>query len=107
MASDGAGGALFSWASITDIASHITVGGEQAAGWGDGGLRFGGLNSYNIRNVADGAGGCYFVFNAKDCVAHCGVDPSQRRVLRLGPDGKPSASWPKRGLATETIPLLR
>jgi hypothetical protein len=99
MASDGAGGAYFSWADITGIASHVTHEGEQAAGWPDGGLRFGGLNSYNIRNVADGAGGCYFVFNAKDCVAHCGADPSQRRVLRLGPDGTPSASWPERGIA--------
>lgn len=99
MASDGAGGAYFSWASITDIASRLTSEGVPAAGWGDGGLRFGGPTSHNIRNVADGAGGCYFVFNSKDCVAHCGADPSQRRVLRLGPDGTPSGSWLAQGVA--------
>lgn len=103
MASDGAGGAYFAWASITGIASRLTVSGEPAPGWGDGGLRFGGPTSRNVLNVADGAGGCYFLFNAKDCVAHCGVDPAQRRVLRLGPDGSRSPSWPEGGIAVAEL----
>lgn len=103
MASDGAGGAYFAWASVTGIASRLTVGGEPAAGWGDGGLRFGGPTSKSILNVADGAGGCYFLFNAKDCVAHCGVDPAQRRVLRLGPNASRDASWPEGGIAVAEL----
>lgn len=103
MAPDGAGGAYFAWLSITDVASRLTVEGEPAAGWADEGLRFGGPTSHNIRNVSDGAGGCYFVFNSKDCYAHCGADPSQRRVLRLGPDGTRSPSWPEPGVAVARL----
>lgn len=103
MAPDGAGGAYFAWLSITDVASRLTVEGEPAAGWADEGLRFGGPTSHNIRNVSDGAGGCYFVFNSKDCYAHCGADPSQRRVLRLGPDGSRSSSWPEPGVAVAKL----
>ncbi|MFN8589247.1 MAG: T9SS type A sorting domain-containing protein [Candidatus Eisenbacteria bacterium] len=103
MAADGMGGAYFSWSSTTDIAARLTGNGEHATGWGDGGLRFGGPTSMNIRCVADGIGGCYFLFNAKDCVAHCGVDPSQRRVIRMGPSGTPSASWRVGALPVATL----
>jgi hypothetical protein len=98
MASDGAGGIFVSWFDLVLCSSHVTSEGNIASGWPTAGLRYGGDSYFNIVNLSDGAGGMYEVFNAKDCVAHCGVDPAERRVLRLTAGGTLSAGWPEHGV---------
>ncbi|MBI5709004.1 MAG: hypothetical protein HZC42_01695 [Candidatus Eisenbacteria bacterium] len=100
-ASDGAGGIFVCWSSSRLFASRITSHGDLAPGWPEAGLRYGGDPQYlyrHITNLPDASGGTFVVFNAKDCVAHCGADPSERRVLRLTGEGAPSDGWPARGV---------
>jgi hypothetical protein len=98
MATDGAGGIFVSWFNYTLNSSRLTHEGEVAPGWPSAGLSYGGDSYYNITNLPDAEGGMYEIFNAKDCVAHCGVDPSERRVLRLTAEGALSAGWPAQGV---------
>jgi hypothetical protein len=95
MSSDGNGGIFVGWSLY---ATHLTRNGDLAQGWPASGIRYGG-NSYHLMDIApDGTGGNFMVFGAKDCEAHCGADPAERRVLRFMADGRLHEGWPEHGI---------
>jgi hypothetical protein len=96
--SDGEGGIFVSWSDFYLFASRVTREGDVAPGWPAEGLKFGGYSYYHLASLSDDAGGMFVVFNAKDCVAHCAVDPAERRVLRLTGEGTLSQGWPEHGV---------
>lgn len=98
IAEDGAGGVFVGWWSIQLWGSHLTRDGHLAPGWPPEGLRYQSPQTFFfITNAPDGSGGVFVIFNAKDCIAHCGPDPSERRVLRLTAEGHLSEGWPALG----------
>ena len=101
MVSDGTGGAIVGWGELDLHASRLTQSGDIAPGWPADGtlLQWGSHYAFFPLTVADGFGGAFVVFSAKDCMAHCGPDPTELRAQRVTAGGVIAKGWGPNGVS--------
>lgn len=97
---DGSGGAVLAWGRPIVFASRVTSDGEFAAGWPTFGVQVQQPTrwAFNPFAVADGAGGAYVVFDAMNCAAHCGPDPTELLAQHVTASGVTADGWGSSGI---------